>query len=184
MFALPKICKETVLYLYQEQKRFLLKKDPTAESRKKDHIELSFQSQMKGDQFDQRFYYEPALGAHPKDTEDISISFLGHQFNAPLWVSSMTGGTEKAKMINTNPIDHTVMDMEATTTEFTTETLTKESGTEMIMEMITKETKTVMSMVIKTEETKTEMIMVMLTTETETVTTMVTPTPCMPPVPA
>lgn len=73
--------------------------DPTAEERKKDHINLAFES--RPDRLDERFYYEPILAAHPSN-EGLSQSFLGKDFNIPLWVSSMTGGTEWAEIINTN----------------------------------------------------------------------------------
>jgi len=76
--------------------------DPTASSRKRDHIELSFRSQVIKDLKDERFYYEPLLAAHPDDLDQGEISFLGKKMKAPLWVSSMTGGTELAKKINTN----------------------------------------------------------------------------------
>ena len=49
---------------------------------------------------DSRFRYEPMLAAHPSKDKDLSISFLGKKLKAPLWVSSMTGGTEMALMIN------------------------------------------------------------------------------------
>mgnify|MGYP000268263341 CR=1 FL=1 len=75
--------------------------DITAASRKKDHIELAFEAQLPKKQLDNRFYYEPVLAAHPK-IENESFEFLGKQMNAPLWVSSMTGGTEWAKIINQN----------------------------------------------------------------------------------
>jgi len=74
--------------------------DPTAESRKSDHIELAFQSQVNAIDVDNRFYYEPILSAHPKGSQPIS--FLGKTLSAPIWVSSMTGGTELAKKINQN----------------------------------------------------------------------------------
>ena len=35
--------------------------DPTSEERKKDHIELAFQSQTPGKDIDSRFYYEPCI---------------------------------------------------------------------------------------------------------------------------
>jgi len=76
--------------------------DPTASSRKKDHIELSFRSQVVKDLKDERFYYEPLLAAHPDQEMTEEISFLGKKMKAPLWVSSMTGGTELANKINTN----------------------------------------------------------------------------------
>jgi len=75
--------------------------DINAASRKQDHIELAFEAQVVHNQLDNRFYYEPLLAAHPKK-ETTSFEFLGKQMNAPLWVSSMTGGTEWAKIINQN----------------------------------------------------------------------------------
>ena len=77
-------------------------KDPTAKERKKDHIELAFQSQVGVSQLDQRFYYEPMLAAHPRDCPVPPFTFLGKSMNAPLWVSSMTGGTAMAQTINHN----------------------------------------------------------------------------------
>lgn len=69
------------------------------ESRKQDHIDLAFKSQM--DNVDERFYYEPILSGHPSKIIQ-PVSFLGKSFNAPIWISSMTGGTGKAKTINEN----------------------------------------------------------------------------------
>lgn len=76
--------------------------DPTSESRKQDHIDLAFSSQLNRISLDDRFYYEPMLSGHPKEDMDISTSFLGHTLALPIWVSSMTGGTEKAASINKN----------------------------------------------------------------------------------
>jgi len=76
--------------------------DPTAVSRKKDHIELAFKSQIAKGQIDQRFYYEPLLSAHPQKETSIGLPFLGKMMRAPLWVSSMTGGTQMANTINHN----------------------------------------------------------------------------------
>ncbi|MCB0628928.1 MAG: isopentenyl-diphosphate delta-isomerase [Saprospiraceae bacterium] len=75
--------------------------DPTAASRKQDHIELAFASQVAGGEIDPRFYYEPLLSAHPT-SEKMEIDFLGKQMALPMWVSSMTGGTAKARTINHN----------------------------------------------------------------------------------
>ncbi len=75
--------------------------DPTAPLRKQDHIELAFKSQIAANQIDNRFYYEPILAAHPKK-EKTNFSFFGKQMNAPIWVSSMTGGTGLARTINYN----------------------------------------------------------------------------------
>ncbi len=77
-------------------------KDAVASSRKKDHIELAFQSQVGKDQLDGRFYYEPLLSAHPKLNAAAGFSFLNKQMKVPIWVSSMTGGTELAFTINHN----------------------------------------------------------------------------------
>ena len=78
-------------------------RDPTASSRKQDHIELAFQSQVAtAAGLDERFYYEPLLSAHPLSPALLPFSFLGKTLRSPLWVSSMTGGTALAKTINTN----------------------------------------------------------------------------------
>ncbi len=71
------------------------------ESRKKDHIELAFKSQTPLDILDSRFHYEPMLSAHPK-AGITPVSILGKQMKVPMWVSSMTGGTRKAGIINRN----------------------------------------------------------------------------------
>lgn len=67
--------------------------------RKQDHIDLAFQSDMANQGPDPRFYYEPMLSGHPQET-DLSIEFLGKKLGAPIWVSSMTGGTEMSLDIN------------------------------------------------------------------------------------
>uniref|UniRef100_UPI00356AFB42 isopentenyl-diphosphate delta-isomerase n=1 Tax=Ancylomarina sp. TaxID=1970196 RepID=UPI00356AFB42 len=69
--------------------------------RKRDHSDLAFRSHMEKALADKRFYYEPLLSAHP-DTELQAFEFLGKQLRTPIWVSSMTGGTEKAAKINLN----------------------------------------------------------------------------------
>jgi len=76
--------------------------DPTATSRKKDHIELAFQSQVERFALDGRFHYEPALSAHPLPGSLPPINFLGKKLRTPVWVSSMTGGTGLARTINRN----------------------------------------------------------------------------------
>lgn len=75
--------------------------NPDADKRKADHIDLTFQSQMTGIQSDQRFYYEPVTGNSLTDI-DLSLNFLNVEFGAPVWISSMTGGAQRAKTINTN----------------------------------------------------------------------------------
>ena len=72
--------------------------DPTASSRKQDHIELAFASQTP--HADERFYYEPLFTGNHTDIHQLACHFAGHQLEAPIWISSMTGGTEKAGHIN------------------------------------------------------------------------------------
>ena len=76
--------------------------DPNINSRKQDHIELAFQSQIDKALLDQRFYYEPLLAAHPERNSFPKIDFLQKEFRVPIWVSSMTGGTQMAHTINHN----------------------------------------------------------------------------------
>lgn len=76
--------------------------DFTASSRKKDHIELALKSQVERTNLDHRFYYEPLLSGHPTSEDQNSFTFLDKRMEAPLWVSSMTGGTEYANIINHN----------------------------------------------------------------------------------
>ncbi len=76
--------------------------DPTAAARKRDHIELAFRSKVDEDQLDRRFHYEPLLAAHPAPGSLPPFEFLGKTMRVPLWVSSMTGGTDWARTINTN----------------------------------------------------------------------------------
>lgn len=71
------------------------------EERKSAHIDLAFASQTQGIHLDSRFFYEPALAGHP-NTSLAPFSFLGKEFRAPIWISSMTGGTEMARHINRN----------------------------------------------------------------------------------
>ena len=74
--------------------------DPTAVSRKKDHIELAFKSRVDSSELDPRFYYEPILAAHPAPGSLAPFPFLGKTLRVPIWVSSMTGGTALAGRIN------------------------------------------------------------------------------------
>ncbi len=76
--------------------------DENSEARKADHIDLAFKSQIDAIHADGRFYYEPMLAGHPDPDSDLNLTFLGKQLKYPLWVSSMTGGTEMAKKINKN----------------------------------------------------------------------------------
>lgn len=82
--------------------QLIVNDDPTAASRKKDHIELAFQSQVQSGELDCRFYYEPILSGHPDEMDQSAFSFLGKKMEVPIWVSSMTGGTAMARTINHN----------------------------------------------------------------------------------
>ena len=93
---------DTRYRLAQEIAAEMPTEDPTAESRKKDHIDLAFKSQVLRGELDSRFYYEPLLAAHPKAGSLPEFKFLGKNFRVPLWVSSMTGGTALANAINKN----------------------------------------------------------------------------------
>lgn len=78
-------------------------KDPNAAGRKADHIALTDQAQTSVDFLDQRFYYEPLFASHPRQDEwQRPTTFLGKNLKAPLWISSMTGGTKEAATINAN----------------------------------------------------------------------------------
>jgi isopentenyl-diphosphate delta-isomerase len=74
--------------------------DPTAAERKKDHIELALKARTAGNLLDNRFHYEPLMGS--MEHQYIPIQFLGKNFDYPIWISSMTGGTEMAPRINRN----------------------------------------------------------------------------------
>jgi isopentenyl-diphosphate Delta-isomerase len=76
--------------------------DPTAVSRKKDHIEMALRAQVTSAELDARFWYEPMLAAHPTAGSWPTTNFFGKKTRTPLWVSSMTGGTELARIINKN----------------------------------------------------------------------------------
>ncbi len=69
------------------------------EKRKNDHLDLAISSQVHSKNFD--LNYEPMISGHPLDV-DLSLNFLGRKFKAPIWFSSMTGGAENAKLINSN----------------------------------------------------------------------------------
>jgi isopentenyl-diphosphate delta-isomerase len=77
-------------------------KDPNASNRKEDHIKLALEAQVKADQTDQRFFFEPMLSAHPSKKTIPELFFAEKRLNVPVWVSSMTGGTAWAGIINKN----------------------------------------------------------------------------------
>jgi isopentenyl-diphosphate delta-isomerase len=71
------------------------------ENRKKAHIELAFESQLPVSDLDTRFYYEPVLSGHDGHPWQL-FPFIDRKLRVPVWVSSMTGGTELASKINKN----------------------------------------------------------------------------------
>lgn len=73
--------------------------DPS--QRKKEHIELAFKSQAEEIASDTRFNYEPVLSGYLSPAS-LRTEFLGKTLQLPLWISSMTGGTEAAGRINRN----------------------------------------------------------------------------------
>ncbi len=75
--------------------------DTQAAARKEDHIDLALESVTKTSEKDPRFYYEPILKGYDAGM-DLAVPFMGKRLSYPIWVSSMTGGTQKAKSINTN----------------------------------------------------------------------------------
>lgn len=76
--------------------------DGQASSRKEDHITMAFQSASGANEVDPRFSYEPMLSGHATKGIDLSRKVCGLTMNYPIWISSMTGGTEKARIINNN----------------------------------------------------------------------------------
>lgn len=72
------------------------------EERKGDHINLASSARTESTVVDDRFFYEPLFFTHPHESEIWSTDFLGHNLNYPVWISSMTGGTNHAKVINEN----------------------------------------------------------------------------------
>jgi isopentenyl-diphosphate delta-isomerase len=70
--------------------------------RKGDHIELAQKARTDSTHVDSRFNYEPMFFSHPTDNSNWPSTFLGFDLDYPVWVSSMTGGTDHAKVINQN----------------------------------------------------------------------------------
>ncbi|WP_372652077.1 isopentenyl-diphosphate delta-isomerase [Halobacteriovorax sp.] len=69
--------------------------------RKYAHIQLANDAQTEKESLNKLFDYEPIFSAHPQSI-DLSKDFLGKRVQAPLWISSMTGGTGDARIINQN----------------------------------------------------------------------------------
>ena len=74
-----------------------------SETRKADHLSLALKSQVSALELNDKFYYEPLLAAHPTaEDRPTATNIFGKTLRAPLWISSMTGGTSTAKSINEN----------------------------------------------------------------------------------
>lgn len=74
--------------------------DPLSEDRKLDHIKLAIDSQTDFNTKDKRFFYEPIFSGLNTENIDLKINFSGMELNGPFWISSMTGGTNLAKELN------------------------------------------------------------------------------------
>src|SRR5512133_988714 len=70
-------------------------------TKKKDHINLALGSQADIMMHDNRFNYEPLLSAHPGNIPE-PLDFAGKKMKMPVWISSMTGGSEASGNINVN----------------------------------------------------------------------------------
>jgi isopentenyl-diphosphate delta-isomerase len=67
--------------------------------RKDDHILMSKRAQVSSLLLDDRFDYEPLFQSHP-DVIGECITLGNKTINHPIWISSMTGGSERAGTIN------------------------------------------------------------------------------------
>ncbi|MEC7275751.1 MAG: isopentenyl-diphosphate delta-isomerase [Bdellovibrionota bacterium] len=69
--------------------------------RKSHHLDLAQWAQVNGNEINKFFNYEPLLGSFPKSSIDLPpLKIHKSSLDAPLWVSSMTGGTGQAGPIN------------------------------------------------------------------------------------
>jgi isopentenyl-diphosphate Delta-isomerase len=83
----------------------MAKKDSTTSSRKDDHIRINLHEQVQSGRNTDLDHYRFAHQALPElDLDDILLEFslFGKKVAAPLFISSMTGGTKQASVINHN----------------------------------------------------------------------------------
>jgi len=75
-----------------------------SKQRKKDHIEICLQNEIEAGVtgFDNYRFIHQALPEINFDEIDLSCRFLKKKLNYPILISSMTGGTDRAEMINQN----------------------------------------------------------------------------------
>jgi isopentenyl-diphosphate Delta-isomerase len=80
--------------------------ETSAPNRKAEHIALTQKAQVK--ELGPRSHgldYEPLFGRHPLNPrqtveQKLGVTILGKRLKAPIWISSMTGGTPEAQKIN------------------------------------------------------------------------------------
>ena len=71
--------------------------------RKSEHVEISLKYNVRGTLsalFEDVFLIHNAIPELDYDDIDTSINFLGYKFNAPIFITGMTGGYVEAKRIN------------------------------------------------------------------------------------
>ena len=78
--------------------------DAPERDRKLEHIQLALEQRMQLGRnfFDEYRFEHAALPEIDLDAIDTHVIFLGKRLEAPLLISSMTGGTETAGQINRN----------------------------------------------------------------------------------
>lgn len=86
----------------KKEQKLNIEADCLASARKEDHIDMAFKSQTSSQQMDSRFNYEPIFNPSTVENLDLSATIVDKKMAYPIWISSMTGGTEKAKNINEN----------------------------------------------------------------------------------
>ncbi|MCP4393936.1 MAG: isopentenyl-diphosphate delta-isomerase, partial [Alphaproteobacteria bacterium] len=72
------------------------------QKRKEDHLDLVEASQIPEALNDTRFNYEPIINRQSMDGSNLQRNFLGKNLKAPIWISSITGGSLESKRINEN----------------------------------------------------------------------------------
>lgn len=76
------------------------------QNRKRDHIDICLKKDVQFNKLTSGFeaynFSHNALPEINMDDIDLSINILGKKFNAPIFVSSMTGGLEQGEKINRN----------------------------------------------------------------------------------
>jgi isopentenyl-diphosphate delta-isomerase len=78
--------------------------DDEIRERKADHIEICLKEEVKAKKvttgFEDIHLLHRAIPEIERDKVDLSTTFFGHKFSAPIFVGAMTGGTSKATKIN------------------------------------------------------------------------------------